>query len=312
MDIKTKKDTLSQLEKSIIKALLYYDVFNHPLTINEISASCKCKGQQVAINVALENLLENGLVFKDQGFYFLYQKTELVNERLSEKKKLERYLKKAGSMTNLIAHFPFVRGVMLSGSLSKFRIYDDGDIDYLIVTKPGRLWIARTLLVLYKKIFLFNSYRYLCLNFFIDENSLHFDDKTRYSATEVATLIPTYNYEIYKKLIKANKWIESYFPNFKKRKKEHVVSNKRRWLKQTLEFLLNNKVGDGLDSFFMKQTLRYRKKKFGHISEERFRQSFTTKKNISTHHPGDYQFSAVEKYHLKIKEYENKYKLNLG
>jgi hypothetical protein len=32
MDIKTKKDTLSQLEKSVIKALLYYDVFNHPLT----------------------------------------------------------------------------------------------------------------------------------------------------------------------------------------------------------------------------------------------------------------------------------------
>jgi hypothetical protein len=35
--------------------------------------------QQDAINVALENLLKMDLIFKDQGFYFLYQKTELVN-----------------------------------------------------------------------------------------------------------------------------------------------------------------------------------------------------------------------------------------
>ena len=62
---------------------------------------------------------------------------------------------KALKTSNFIAKFPYIECVSLSGALSKgYYDDDDGDFDFFIITKPNRLWIARTLLILYKKIFL--------------------------------------------------------------------------------------------------------------------------------------------------------------
>lgn len=54
--------TLSPLHQAIIKALLYADIFNHPLTANEIaefSSHPQTNIQQV--EAALPHLLEKGL-----------------------------------------------------------------------------------------------------------------------------------------------------------------------------------------------------------------------------------------------------------
>ena len=61
---------------------------------------------------------------------------------------------KALTVSRLISKFPYVEGVGISGSLSKGYYDDDGDIDFFIITSPKRLWIARTFLILYKKLFL--------------------------------------------------------------------------------------------------------------------------------------------------------------
>ena len=85
--------------------------------------------------------------------------------------------------------FPFVRGVFLSGSISKGFMSESDDIDYFIITAPGRLWLTRTLLILFKKIFLFNSFRNFCLNYFIDSENLYIPEHNRYTATEIVFLI---------------------------------------------------------------------------------------------------------------------------
>ena len=96
-----------------------------------------------------------------------------------------------------IKRFPFVRAVFLSGELSKNISSDDGDIDFMIVTEKNRLWICRTLLTFFKKIFLFNQKKYLCINYFVDEEHLHLPKKNIFTATEIAHVKPLFNFILF-------------------------------------------------------------------------------------------------------------------
>jgi hypothetical protein len=83
--------------------------------------------------------------------------------------------------------------VIISGSMSKGCLAEDGDIDYFIITRAGRLWIARTLAGrCTRKLVLFNSHRDFCVNYFIDDGTPCHRGSQPFTATEVLTLLPTY------------------------------------------------------------------------------------------------------------------------
>ena len=127
---------------------------------------------------------------------------------------LETLCPKLIKVSRKIAKFPYVKGVCLSGALSKGFYDDDGDFDFFIITKPNRLWIARTILVLYKKIFLLNSKKYFCVNYFISTDKLEISEQNLFTATEIATLIPLYGTDTFKEFLEAkNPWAAPYFPN---------------------------------------------------------------------------------------------------
>ena len=83
-----------------------------------------------------------------------------------------KVLVKAKAKARFISKFPFVAAVGVSGSLSKGYYDSDSDIDFFIITQHNRLWICRTLLMVYKKIFLLNSRKYFCPNYFISSEQL--------------------------------------------------------------------------------------------------------------------------------------------
>ncbi len=128
------------------------------------------------------------------------------------------------SRPKLISRFPFVRAVLASGSLSKGYMDEKSDIDFFIITAPHRLWIARTLLVLYKRLFLGGSHKHFCVNYFVDEDHLEIEEKNLFTATELATVLPLYGAEQYKSLIKTNGWVRDFFPNYIARSTENVSS----------------------------------------------------------------------------------------
>ncbi len=86
------------------------------------------------------------------------------------------------------------------------------DLDFFIITAPNRLWIARTLLVLYKRVFLANSHKHFCVNYFIDEKHLEIEEKNLFTATELATVIPLYGSKQYENLQGVNSWLARILP----------------------------------------------------------------------------------------------------
>lgn len=311
MELHENMEPLAKEEKAILKTLLYYDLFLHPLTFEELSASCDCNHENETLKQILKDLVAKALVYEEDNFYYLYNNRAIVDERKKELRIIQVFLERARVMSKVIASFPFVIAILLSGSISKYRMYVDGDLDFFIITKPGRLWIARTLLVIFKKIFLLNSYKYLCLNYFVDSNSLKVEDQNLFNATEIITLIPTYNYSLYQKLLKENHWVNRYYPNFKSRDDCMVVNERVLFMRNFIEFLLNNKMGDRLDDLFMSITDKYRRKKFANLRHNEFEKSFITKKNISTHHPDNHNIATMDKFRKSINDFEENYGVSL-
>ncbi len=304
----TLNDTsLSFATNEILVILLYFDIFKYPLKIKEIIYFSKYN--KIEVQKILNKLIKNNIVFSIDEFFTLEQNSKNITNRIKSNKRAEKILPKAMKIANFISKFPFVTGVFISGSLSKGCFAKNDDIDYFIITKPSRLWIARTFLILYKKIFLLNSKKYFCVNYFMSEDNLTIPQQNRFTATECATLIPVKGKDIYQKLLQNNSWVLDYFPNIKTDKNASEIKHNR--FKKITEFLLNGKIGNFLETYFMQITKKHQKKKFKKFKKEEFELAFKGDATTSKHHPQNHQLKTMDLLNLKIKKFNKKYQLNI-
>lgn len=203
---------IPEIQKAIINVLEYFDFFQHSLYPDEIHKYLSLRASQETVSKNLEEMISPGHVFTKNGLWGL--KTKSLDVRLNNLKRNARLLRISKRMGWVIRKFPFVKGVYLSGSLSKLGANDNADIDYFIITKNNRAWSARLFLTAFKKIFLINNKRYFCINFFLDENHLELNKKNIYTAIESASLIPLHNKGLLGKFYEKNPFIRDYFPNF--------------------------------------------------------------------------------------------------
>jgi hypothetical protein len=103
-------------------------------------------------------------------------------------------------------------------------------------------------------LFLFNSHKYFCTNFFIDEHHLKLNKKNIYTAVESASLIALTNKGLLGKFIEKNPFIQDYFPNFIPQKADSFnYSTFSRWrvydpLFGTGDQRINNFWGDWIEN----------------------------------------------------------------
>jgi hypothetical protein len=295
---------LSTVQEAIIKTLLYYDIFNYPLTGSEIFRFCQLKETQDEVDIALHELVQEGHLFKFDELYSIQNDHSLIKRRLSGNDAALKMLPVAQRQAKLIASFPFVRGVMASGSLSKGYIDEESDLDFFIVTEPGRLWIARTLLALYKRVMLGNSHKRFCINYFIDSAHLTIEEKNLFTATELATVIPLFSYSLYTELHHHNMWLKKFFPNYETRSSETEVYPGRKPITKILEFLLQP-FAYPLERLSMAMTFSRWKKLYGDYHAEDFKIAFKTTRHVSKNHPRHFQKKVMERYHEKLIEFSN-------
>ena len=252
---------MSEIKDNILATLAYFDIFNYPLTSSEIYLFLKNRYDQSDYQETLKYLVATRGIYQFGIFYTLKNDHSLIVRRRDGNKKAAEMIKVASKISNWLIHFPYVRGIAISGSLSKNFADENSDIDLFIITAPNRLWIARTLMHAFKKLtFLFNKQDYFCMNYYIDEERLEIVEKTLYTAIEVVTLIPLQGDLQFEKFYSSNAWTRDYLPNkiMRVSSAKPVRSTK---IKRAFEFFLNNKAGDLLDSFLMRVTAgRWQKK----------------------------------------------------
>jgi len=290
-----------EIRLSILKVLAYFKIFEHPLKLREIAALCNISVQETEQNLSF--LIEDEMIF---GFEQYYSTSRNVAQysglRKVKEAEAEKYFIKLKKYAKLLATFPFVRGIAVSGSLSKGVMNPDGDIDYFIITKPGRLWICRTLMILFKKLFLFNSKRYFCVNYFVDENNLQIRDKNIFTATEFVHLIPVFEHScILNDFLFQNNWVHKYYPNLPDWNRNYLVQCNIK-LKNAFELLLKTSVFNPLEKLCHHITLYYWRKKFPNFKKEKFHLTMRSTKGISKHHPSDFQTKVLRAFQIEMNE----------
>ncbi|HEY6159764.1 MAG TPA: nucleotidyltransferase domain-containing protein [Bacteroidia bacterium] len=296
---------------AVIGTLIYFDLFHYPLKLQELVMNCQhVPSSEESIRHATGQLVAEEKIFVKDGLYFLPGREQIVQRRKEGNLLAEQFMKKAKGYSALISSFPFVRCVCISGSLSKGFMDKDSDVDYFIITEPGRLWVCRTFLVLFKKIFLLNSKKYFCVNYFVDENNLSIPDKNIFTATELSSIIPVYNYAMYNRLIMENTWCRDFYPNKKIVRTHENMPYRNGPVKRLTEWLLKGKMGEWLDKRFFAFTVKHWKKKFSSFDESAFDLNLRSRKNVSKHHPQGFQYKVLNDLENNKRMYAERFKVS--
>ncbi|MBI4100631.1 hypothetical protein HY439_02715 [Candidatus Microgenomates bacterium] len=220
------------MENAVLKTLAYADVFDYPLTEKELFRwLIKDPDETRIINPnksewkdkfgSIRSKSSDKFGFKD-GFYFLKKREKIVRIRQEREKWSRVKLIKARRITHFLKLIPTIKMIALTGTLAVRNSEQDDDIDILIVSKTGTLWLTRFWTTILLEI-LGQRRRpreketkdKICLNMFLDEEHLQIspEDQDLYTAHEVAQLISLWDRDYaHEKFLKANLWVKKYLP----------------------------------------------------------------------------------------------------
>lgn len=79
-----------------------------------------------------------------------------------------------------------------------------------------------------------------------------------------------------------------------------------------MEKLLSGNMGEKLDIWALKMTLKHWRKKFPAMKAEHFDINFKSNRNISKHHPNGFQLKVQDAFEKRIKEFEHAFGCSLS
>ncbi|OIO52089.1 MAG: hypothetical protein CO003_00335 [Candidatus Portnoybacteria bacterium CG_4_8_14_3_um_filter_44_15] len=306
---------MTSLEKSILATVAYYDVLDRPLTGWEVFKYLILKNRELAIGLKeVLTLLGNSdeldkFIGQNNGFYFLKNRGNIIAERIERQKISAQKWKKSKLAVKLLQMVPFIRLVILSGSLAMDNAKKNSDIDLLIVAKSGRIWTCRALVSLL--VHLLGKRRHgaltkdrLCLNHYLTDKSLKIPFQSLYNAQTYAHLTPVLEIEngLYRQFQKQNNWLNDYLLFYPSENKGYLkkiqLSRLAAFLRKLREFILDGKLGDKLELFLKKiQAERIKKDPLTYRAGGRV----VVDDSQLEFHPDSPEKNILEKYNRKIK-----------
>jgi predicted nucleotidyltransferase len=258
------------IEKQILATIVYYDIFDYPLTSLEVFSylievgagdSRKSENSMGDILECLENnaMLKNRIDVKF-GFFFLRGRSEIVAKRMERKKIADQKWKRAKRIFRIIQAIPFLRNIFVSGSLALGNSREDSDIDIMIVAEKGRIWTVRVLVTILTAVLGVRRHKKdtenkICLNHYITDQSLRIPFQSIYNAQSYIHLKNVFDSEgdkeIFEKFQIENNWIRNYAVNYQSSELGTSRSVKRngaiRLFSGIFEYFLSGSFGDLLE-----------------------------------------------------------------
>jgi hypothetical protein len=294
-----------QLRSGILKVFAYFDIFNYPLSLEDVLFFRDSETEDYPVRKELEALVEEGCLFRTGPFFALRNDPTLAEKRTESRQRADVLLPIAEKNARFLFQFPFVRAVFISGSLSKRCAAAKEDVDYFIVTSTNRLWLARTLMHLFKKLtYLRGRQDRYCMNYYVDEEALEIREKNIFTATELITLIPASGNGGIDSFFQANDWTTRFYPRYQQLNRESPGTPRSSFLKRIGEKLLDNRLGDRLDDYLRGLTSnRWRKKEDrGDLNMHGLKMSLQCSRHFARPNPDIFQQKILSRYQRKIKE----------
>jgi hypothetical protein len=252
VETRTGQRSLSILEHAVLEAIAYGDVFDYPLTREEIWRALPVETTLAEVDAALapDGSLA-GHVVHTGNFHTLAGRDALFEVRRHRAKDSSRLMRQARTYGSLIARLPFVRMVAVSGSLAVDNAEAGDDIDYLIVTAPGRVWLARSLITLLAVRLARLRGLTVCPNYVLSESALALPERDAYTARELLQMRPIAGQDVYTRMLAANAWCRDLLPNW--RVGIEMPVEKHSLSARFGERLLGGRLGDSLERWLLRR-----------------------------------------------------------
>jgi hypothetical protein len=245
VDARAATTNLSTLQRAIVTAVAYSDVFDFPVTAEEIRSVLPLAAMPVDVEAALAEDALSAHLSVTGGYHTLRGREALVDLRLRREASSQRLQRGAKHYGGWIARLPFVRMVALTGSLAVNNADEDDDIDYLIVTAAGRVWLARAMTMLVVRFAALRGVT-LCPNYLLSETALALPQHDVYTARELMQMRPIAGGAVHARMLAANAWCRDLLPNWQPGP-EVSQSTPRPLLTRWGEWLLGGRLGDALE-----------------------------------------------------------------
>ena len=256
---------MSPLERAILETLAYSDVFDYPLSLEELHRFLTISATKVEIQ---EQLVRMKDVSSAHGYYFLAGRSEIVDIRKRREENSRKAFRRAMFYGRILGSLPFIRMVALTGSLAMLNLSKNKDMDYMLAAKPGRVWTVRAFALLLARVT--RSFGdVICPNVIVSEHALEWTERNLYTAREFAQMIPISGEDVFRRLRVVNRWVEDVLPN-------HVILSEAKDLsggnaiQLVLEFLLNSKLGSLFEFWEMNRKIARFQKQAGYGVETNF------------------------------------------
>ncbi len=244
-----RRESLTDLQRSVLLTVLYADLFDFPLTQDELMERLVLRrASQQAICRCVRSLTDRYLTAS--GPYVTWKGREhLVDLRRHRAGASRDLWPSAERYAEWLSRIPFVRMVAVSGSLAVENADAHSDVDLFCITEEKRLWLARFFIVALSKMTrLFPSVfpRYLCPNYILARNALEVLDRNLYTAHEVAQALPLYGAQVHADFLHANPWIHAFLP-YESTAAAFDMERPRSVAASVFEFIFAGRVGDWID-----------------------------------------------------------------
>ncbi len=259
---------MTSTEEAILRTVIYADIFDFPLTrrelhhylIAEAPVSLAEVEQTLASSSFLHAETSFGRAFDVQDEYVVCRdRQHLIPQREARADIQRRLWAEALRYGEWLARLPFVRMVALTGALAVHNASaGDDDLDYVLVTTAGRVWLARAFAIVLVRLAARRGV-VVCPNYVLAESALVQDKQDLFMAHEVAQMVPLYGFACYDAMRAVNGWVADYLPNASApfyAEAERTPGRGWRWLKRAAEALLGGRVGDALENWEYHRKLR--------------------------------------------------------
>ncbi len=254
--------SMNSVDAAILRTVLYADLFNFPMRLEEIHHFL-IADQPYPLPAVQTALLKSSLLSCylecHEGYFIVRGRHELIAIRAQREASSARLWSPARECGRWLAQLPYVRMVGLTGSLAvRNAAADDDDLDYMVVTAPGRVWLARGFAVLLVRWGRLRGWE-ICPNFVIAETALAQSRYDIFMAHEVVQLVPVYGRALYRRFRDENAWVAAQMPNavhpFYDEVDEQLSPVWGR-VKTVVEWVLNGRLGDWLESWEYRRKLK--------------------------------------------------------
>jgi hypothetical protein len=202
---------ISTLETAIQYTVAYADIFDYPLTAQDVHRYLIGRSAALAeVQAALDGIRTLAHV---DGHVTLPERESIVAMRRRRAEAAARMWSRALRYGSAIASLPFVRMVAVSGALAVDNVEDGDDIDYLIVTQPRRLWLSRALIIQLVVRMAGCSGDQVCPNYLLSDRALVFRERNLFTAHELAQMVPLAGIDVYARMRRLNAWSSTFLPN---------------------------------------------------------------------------------------------------